>query len=239
MDDKIYSRHSFRMPKILQKNFNPKKKANIEMTIKIFVVLIIAITFAHFSLKAIEPIMEENCRGMAKAIATKISNIKATEIMKKYEYSDILNITKDEQGNIKMVETNIFTVNKIISDIPVYIQEELDKSENNSFNIPLGSFLGSKMFSGIGPKVKIRMQTIGDLETDLKSELISAGINQTLHRIYLELKCKVVILTPFKTINEEITNQVLLAEGVIIGEIPNSYYNLQGIKTDNAIDIIE
>ena len=80
---------------------------------------------------------------------------------------------------------------------------------------------------------------VGDIQTDLRSEFSTAGINQTLHRIYLEIKCNVVILTPFKTIQEEISNQVLIAEGVIVGEIPNTYYNLDGITKDNAIDIIE
>ncbi|MCI9178216.1 MAG: hypothetical protein HFJ28_06720 [Clostridia bacterium] len=69
--------------------------------------------------------------------------------------------------------------------------------------------------------------------------MLQAGINQTLHRIYLEVKCNVVILTPYKTVQEQISNQVLLAERLIIGEVPTSYYHLEGISTDNAIDIIE
>ena len=146
---------------------------------------------------------------------------------------------KDENGNINRVGTNVFTINKIISDIPVYIQEELEREENSSFKIPLGSFLGSKLFSGMGPKVNVKMKMVGDLDTDLRSEFTSAGINQTLHRIYLEIKCKVIILTPFETMEEEIANQVLIAEGVIVGDIPNAYYNLDGITKDNAIDIIE
>lgn len=83
------------------------------------------------------------------------------------------------------------------------------------------------------------MEVIGNIETDLKSEFRAAGINQTLHRIYLEIRCNVIILTPFQTIEEPVINQVLLAEGVIVGEVPNSYYNLEGISKDNALDIIE
>ena len=60
-----------------------------------------------------------------------------------------------------------------------------------------------------------------------------------MHKIYLEIKCNVIILTPFETMEEQIVNQVLLAEGLIVGEVPSSYYNLEGMKTDNAIDIIE
>lgn len=228
------------MPKIIiQKNGNPKKQKDMCKLLKLIVIIIIAFTFAYFSLKGIKPIIEKNCKGIAKSIATKISNNEATKVMEKYEYEDILNILKDEQGNIKMVGTNIFAINKIISDIPVYIQEEFEKQENSNFNIPLGSFLGSKLFSGIGPNVNIKIQTIGDLDTDLKSEFSSAGINQTLHRIYLEIKCRVIILTPFETMEEQIVNQVLLAEGLIVGNIPESYYNLEGINENNAVDIIK
>ena len=83
------------------------------------------------------------------------------------------------------------------------------------------------------------MEITGNLDTELKSEFVAAGINQTLHKIYLEIKCNVVILTPFETMEEQIVNQVLLAEGLIVGEVPNSYYNLEGMNTDKAIDIIE
>lgn len=230
MNDKIFSRNRIKIPKLLIKN---------KKILKIIIILIIAFCTAIFSLKGIQPIMEQNCKSLAKSVATKVSNIKATEVMAKYEYDDILEINKDESGNITRVGTNVFTINKIISDVPVYIQEELEKEENNSFKIPLGSFFGSKIFAGRGPKVNVKMQMIGDLETNLKSEFISAGINQTLHRIYLEIKCKVIILTPFETMEEEIGNQVLIAEGVIVGEIPSSYYNLEGMTKDNVVDIIE
>lgn len=96
------------------------------------------------------------------------------------------------------------------------------------------------MLAGKGPKIKISISSIGNIETDLKSEFISQGINQTLHRVFLQIKCQISILTPFDDITKEITNQVLLAENVIIGTTPNTYYNLEGLdaKTD-ALDVLE
>jgi len=159
--------------------------------------------------------------------------------MADYEYADLMNMTKDEQGNIKMISANVILVNKIISDIPILIQKELDKIENNKFYIRLGTFTGSKLLAGRGPNVEIKMSAIGNIETDLKSEFTEAGINQTIHRIYLEVKCNVIILTPFNSIQGQIVNQVLLAEGLIVGNTPNTYYNLEGINKDNMIDVIE
>ena len=120
MNDKIYSRSRLRLPKITFKNRDVNQK-DLSKLFKIAIILAIAISTASFGIKGIQPIIEKNCKSMAKSVATKVSNIKATEVMAKYEYDDILEISKDQNGNINRVGTNIFTINKIISDIPVYI----------------------------------------------------------------------------------------------------------------------
>ena len=230
-DTKIYTRHRIKLPKITEDR-------NKRKIIKILLILVIAITIVRAVLLSINPIIEEKCKTVAKSIATKISNEQATLVMAKYTYEDLINVIKDENGNIKMIGTNIISVNEMISDIPIKIQEELEKSENNNFNIKLGSFFGSKIFSGMGPNINIKIQLDGTVETDLKSEFTSQGINQTLHRIYLDVVCKVSILTPVNVISEEIKNQVLLVEGIIAGEIPESYYNLEGLEKKDAIEIV-
>ena len=96
------------------------------------------------------------------------------------------------------------------------------------------------MLAGRGPGIKIRISSIGDVETDLRSEFTAQGINQTLHRVYLQVQCHVNILTPFDNISQDITNQVLLMENVIVGNIPNTYYNLEGMNgNSDALEIIE
>lgn len=251
--DKIYSRPRISLPKIegflmsektdtFQKQIGVKNGINqkrIRKVIRILMVLFIAFLIVNVTLQAIEPMIDVQCVAMAKGIATKISNEQATIVMANYEYEDLMKITKDEEGNIKLISANTIVMNQIISDIPILIQNELEKVENNKFYIKLGSFTGSKLLAGRGPNVEIKMSVIGNVETDLKSEFSEAGINQTLHRIYLEVRCRVIILTPFHSIDEEIVNQVLLAEGVIIGNIPSAYYNLEGLTQDNFVDVIE
>ncbi len=83
------------------------------------------------------------------------------------------------------------------------------------------------------------MATVGNVETDLVSQFSQSGINQTLHRIYLNVNCTVTILTPFDTIDQSITNQVLIAEAVIVGDVPSTYYNLNGVKEDNLIELVK
>ena len=134
-------------------------------------------------------------------------------------------------GNIQMINANILTIDKITSDIAAYIQEDLDNTKSSNVKLSLGSFTGIKYFAGVGPNINLQISSSGNIDTDLKSEFISQGINQTLHRIYLQIDCEVSILTPINTIQESIKNQVLLAENVIIGQIPSSYYNLEGFNS--------
>ena len=79
----------------------------------------------------------------------------------------------------------------------------------------------------------------GEVVTELKTEFKSQGINQTVYRIYLELVCNFNIVTSYKTINTRIINQVLLVETVIVGEIPETYYNLQGMDDATTMEFIE
>ena len=235
MDEKIFTRRRINIPKILK----TKKPKNVKKLIKIFVILLIAILVAKCVMNAVTPIIEERCKSLANSISTRICNEQATRVMADYEYGDFCEIIKDENNNVKMISVNMITINKIISDIPVYILDELNKEENNTFNIRLGSFTGSKLLSGFGPNIKIKMMTDGEIETDLRTEFVDAGINQTLHRIYLNIKCDVSILTPYSVIKDEIYNQVLLTEGVIVGNIPETYYNLEGLNTDQMLETVE
>lgn len=195
--------------------------------IKIIVIFMIAILTVVFMLRAINPIIDDLCMDKAKNLATKISNEQATEVMNKYKYEDFVNVERDSNGNIVMIQTNAKNVNEVISDIPNKIVEELEKQAESYISIHLGSVFGNKLLANLGPELKIKIENIGNVTTKLESEFSSQGINQTLHRIYLNLECEVTILTPYDSINEKIDNQVLIAESVIIGNIPASYYNIE------------
>lgn len=238
--DKIYSRTRFKLPKIKKSiSFNNKNIDNRRKIIKIIMILSIAIITAKFSLDAVIPIFDTLCEDRAKSIATLISNEQATEVMKQHTYDELYSIEKDNNGNITMIKSNIIPINEIISDVAIKIQEEINKRGRENIEIALGSFTGFKLLAGRGPGIKIVISSIGNVETNLKSEFSSQGINQTLHRVYLEVKCEVSILTPFKDLKQNIVNQVLLMENVIVGNTPNTYYNLEGLENKDALEMVE
>lgn len=134
-DQKIFSRYKIKLPKLnfirLNKNKNAKK------LIKIFIVLLIAVIVMKCAIDGIMPIMDEQCKSMAKSIATKISNEEATRVMADYNYEDFFEIIKDDKNNIKMINANMITINKVVSDIPILIQKQIEEEENSTFTLKL------------------------------------------------------------------------------------------------------
>ena len=232
---KIYSRRRFIIGRNLQnkkrKSFNKISK-NKDKILKIIVIMIIAIETINLLLNYIDPIYKKKCIEEAKSLATIVTNEQSTIVIKKYQYEDIFSYEKDNDGNITMIKTNMYQINMITSDIGELIQKNLNNATNqrNLIEIPIGSFSGLAMLSGVGPKVKLKVELMGNVDTELKSEFISQGINQTLHRVYLQIYCNTQILSSYKNLNATISNQVLLLENVIVGKIPSNYYNLQGLE---------
>ena len=238
----IYSRPRIRIPKFLRKcrSIGENDNKKIGKASEIIIIMIIAFFTVKTVLNAVLPIFDTLCENRAKSIATIVSNEQATNVMKQHNYDELFSIEKDYNGNIIMIKCNVIPVNEIISDVANKIQQDIDKRGRENIEIALGSFTGLKLLAGRGPGVKISISSIGNVETDLKSEFSSQGINQTLHRVYLNVKCEINILTPFNSITKEITNQILLMENIIVGNIPNTYYNLEGLNNkSDALDIIE
>ena len=153
---KIYSRPRIHIPKIKignrkQINIEPKNKEKI---VKIFFIIVIAVSTVKLVLDAVMPIFDELCADKAKSIATIVANDQATEVMKDHTYDELFTIEKDSEGNIIMIKSNIVKINEIISDVPNKIQEDIDKRGRENIEIALGSFTGIRILSGIGPRNK-------------------------------------------------------------------------------------
>ena len=239
MNSKIYSRPRIKLPKIFLANFGDKNQKKNQRIAKIFIIMVIAFSTVKIVLDAILPIFDELCKDKAKSIATIISNNEATNVMKEHTYDELFTIEKDNSGNITMIKSNIVPINEIISDVAAKTQKSINEKGRENIRIAIGSFTGSKLLSGRGPGVPIRVSSIGNVETDLRSEFVAQGINQTLHRVYLQVDCEVSILTPYDNITEKISNQIVLIENVIVGKIPNSYYNFEGVDSKSALDMVE
>ncbi|MGN1310980.1 MAG: sporulation protein YunB [Clostridia bacterium] len=229
--DKIYSRKRIKI--FYSDSKKIKKKVTFTLVIAVATATIIS------SIKSIDPIFENLCKEKAMTIATKILNTESTKVVHKYEYKDIVQITKNENDGTNILKTDVTVINDIASDIAVEVTNRLQEIKDEKIEIPVGALFGNKYLSGMGPGMDISIIPAGDVTTELKTEFKAQGINQTVYRIYLEVICNVNIITSYKTIDTQIINQVLLVETVIVGDTPQTYYNLEGVNTNTALEIIE
>ena len=215
---------------------NSKTKKRI---IKILILLVLILVIAKATLNYIDPIFEAMCETKLKSVSTIITNQQSTIIMNKYQYEEMYTIEKDAEGNVSVIKANVVPINNMISDLTENIQREFNDESKTQIHIPIGSLSGSYFFMGLGPDIPIKVSLLGTVDTEIKSEFISKGINQTLHRIYVEFYCNMRIASPLKNYDKSITNQVIVAEHVIVGTIPETYYNMEGMSgTDDILNMI-
>lgn len=211
-----------------------RKKINLSKEYKlVLAVLITAILTVCYLVKTIGPTFNQLCLNEAKSVATQIVHETIDEVMEKYGYNDLVTLVKEKEGKIVSMQANIAIINKIISQISLKIQDKIDNTPNRDIYIRLGSFTGIKLLSGRGPKVPIRISSIGNINTEVMSEFTSTGINQSIHRIFTNITCKIEVLTPFNTISNEIEEKIILAENVIIGNIPENYLDIGKLLGEN------
>ena len=225
MIDKIYSRKRIMLPN--NKNNEPEFNINkLKNFVKVIVIFTIAFTVLFTLIRRINPMFNKLAEERTKGIATEIINIETGKVLKNTSYEELVNIEKDSNNNIQMLRVDVIKVNSLSSDIAYNIQMELNKKTSDKISIPFGSITGIKYLAGMGPRISIKINPAGSVETDFVSKFESAGINQTIHRLYLDVSCYVSIVTPYDIIETKITNQVLMGESVIVGNIPQTYLNL-------------
>ena len=239
-DYKIYSRPRLNLAFLKNTPKSHKSRRKIKNTMPVVSIFLVAIITCFSIWNFVNPIFETLCKDKAKSVATMITNEETTKIIEKYNYDTFFTIQKDEKGSIQIINANVLRINQVTSDIAVAIQKALDNNEKNKIYIHSGAITGIRFLSGTGPRIPLKIASVENIDTDLRSEFISQGVNQTLHRVYLNVKTNVSILSSFKTIESSIENQVLIAEHVIIGEIPSNYYNFNGMENEKeALRLVE
>jgi len=232
--DSIYSRKRIKIPKV--NGFYTNNK-NAKKFFSIFIIILIAVATFYNLYKSISPIFEALCIEKTRQLGTYIMNDASNKVLDNIDYKNIVSIEENE-GN-RVLKTDVVIINKIASDIALEAEKQYKELENEKIEIPIGALTGNKYLSGSGPNIDIQIIPTGNILTEIKNEFESTGINQTVYRIYLELTCKVSVVSQYKTIEENIVNQVLLVETLIVGEVPQSYYNLEGMKQEDVTEVIQ
>lgn len=206
---------------ITKKEYKHKKRKRIIVVFTVIFAVILSLVL-YFDLY-VNPIILTANKGVIKSKTIDIINTSVEQTISTSIYDELINITYDSSGNITLITANSVLANQLNTQIVRSCQDSLDDINNLNFSVPLGTFTGIPLFNGIGPNINIKMVPIGNIQTQFKSEFTSAGINQTYHKIYLDIKAEVSVLLPCSNQSVLVTTQILIGESVIIGEVPQVY----------------
>ena len=143
-------------------------------------------------------------------------------------YDRIVYFEKDLDGRITALKTNMSEVNRLKTDILNLINDEILALDTMDIGIPLGSLILPQFFSGKGPHIPVHILSIRNSDASFASNFSQAGINQTLHQVTMKVSIDVSVLVLGQTASFTMESQVVVAETVIVGQVPNTFLQTGG-----------
>ena len=145
------------------------------------------------------------------------------------QYDRMVYFEKDLEGKITALKTNMSEVNRLKTDLLNLINDEILAMDSDCLGIPLGSFIFPEIFAGKGPVLPIKIISIRNSEAGFFSEFTQAGINQTLQKLNMQVSVDVAVLVLGKVDDFTISSQVVIAETVIVGQVPDMFLQTGGM----------
>lgn len=144
------------------------------------------------------------------------------------QYDRMVFFEKDVDGNLTALRTNMSEINHLKTQIVQKINERLGSLTASELGVPLGNVLLPEFFSGQGPEVPVQLLSIGTSGAEFENQFSEAGINQTLHRILLTAVVSCTVLIPGGTMSLDVRTQVVVAETIVVGLVPQNYVTIHG-----------
>lgn len=147
-------------------------------------------------------------------------------------YERIVYFEKDLDGRITALKTNMSEVNRLKTDILSLINDEILALDTSDIGIPMGSLIVPEFLSGRGPIIPVRILSIRNSDAAFQSNFTEAGINQTLQQLTMDISVDVAVLVLGSTDIFTVSSQVVVAETIIVGQVPDTFLQTGGSYGD-------
>ena len=185
--------------------------------------------------RTIEPNLEEISRIRAEVVISRTVNKALTELFREEKtHEDLFVVKTGEDGRVDMVQANSIEINILMSQLSINLQEAFKNMDNEYIEVPIGSLLGSKLLSQVRPSISLAIVPLSVSSMDFRTEFEAQGINQTKYKIYIVLSCKVKVIAPFSSKTFKTSSKVLIAETVILGDVPDSFVQ---VPEEDILDV--
>lgn len=197
----------------------------------LFIIIDILVFFMAFSiiLAQLKPIMVKLATArVSEAVLYSINSLIDDEISKgTFDYSKLVTLEKDNDGNITALVTNMALVNLLQARLSKNLLSTIRSDTVTDLKIPIGNAVGGVIFSGRGPSFTAKVLSVASISTKFTNDFTSAGINQTRHKIMLEISVDLdIFVTGTKSVPHTVTDEVAVCETVIVGKVPNVYADI-------------
>jgi len=145
------------------------------------------------------------------------------------QYDRIVYFEKDLDGRITALKTNMSEVNRLKTDILNIINDEILALDTSDIGIPIGSLFFPELLSGKGPVIPVHILSIRNSDAAFSSNFTQAGINQTLHQLIMVVSVDVTVLVLGQTASFTMNSEVVVAETIIVGDVPNTFLQTSAI----------
>jgi sporulation protein YunB len=195
----------------------------------LLLVLLAAVVLVFVFDWQIRPNIESMTKYQTKLYATKIVNAAMLQELERMalDYGQLVEIVQAQDGRIVSIQSNMMAINHLKARITDVVLEELKKPGNQKIEIALGTLVGMQATANMGPKMTIHLLPAGYVQTGVKSQFLSAGINQTLHQITLEVEVQMVAAFPGYRVETATAAHYCIAETVIVGAIPEGFASVE------------
>ena len=186
----------------------------------------------------------ESIAGASESIAVNFVAMKINESLKEGIYSSeldgpLIHIERDGDGNIKYLEPDSRLINKLVLEFMTEVNDTYNLDDTQAVKVNLGVITGSKILSQLPFTVKVKVQPLSLTRFQYETEFETQGINQTRYCVYCTINSQVRILAPFTDKVSEINRRFLLAEAIILGDVPGNYVEVPKESILDAIDSAE
>jgi sporulation protein YunB len=177
--------------------------------------------------RRLRPTLVEFAVARARALAVQtIHGVVREKVGRNMRYEDLYAVRTDSQGKVVLMQPNTGEINRVAAEVADGIQLALRRLPLERIPIPLGQVLGTQLLAAAGPTVVARVIPVGTVEANLRDRFEEAGINQTRHRLYIEVQTNVKVVVPFINTSINLRTEVPLSESIIVGEVPQVYFGL-------------
>ncbi len=181
----------------------------------------------------ITPVALSIAQSRVRAIASDAIYTAVQSSIRDIAYDDLIIVKYDNIGRVSTVQADSVRMNQIASQTALAAQEQIAAIDMNTVSVPIGTVFGGPVLSGRGPMLPVEVMPAGSVVTEFSTNFTSAGVNQTRHEIYLQLRARMIIAIPLGSDGIEVTMRVPVAETVIVGEVPGTY-----LMADNTGDML-